>query len=244
MKKLFTIPILLFAFLSGSYAQEYINETFDTAIPATWTTSSEQDPHPWFWVNGLGFPTVDGTGFAKVDADAAGSSEYLIENLETPGFDASGGNIVIVQFDQFYNPYIGLDTGSVEVWDGAVWHTVYQVGEFVGASGNPENTTVIITDYVNPSGDTKVRFHYDDGNTWAFYWCIDNVVISSVDCLEPQQLAINQLSATDYELSWASGSGTSNVAYGPQGFDINDIAGSRRYSCQRYKFSIRDNRNR
>ena len=93
MKKLFTSLLMLGILVAGTTvsAQEYLNETFDTDIPSDWTTSSESDEHPWFWNDGTGFQTLDGTGYARVDSDAAGSGGVdLVENLETPGFDASG----------------------------------------------------------------------------------------------------------------------------------------------------------
>ena len=220
MKKIFTSLLALGLLWNSGFSQIYIDESFDTEIPATWTTSSEQDPHPWFWNDGTGYPTVNGTGYAKADADVAGSTQYLIENLDTPGFDASAGNIVIVQFDTWYNDYIGLDTGSVQVWDGTTWNTAYQIGSELGSNDNGVSVTVIITDFVNPSGDTKVRFHYDDGNTWAFYWLVDNVVISSVDCLEPQNATV-EVGAIVATIEWDSGSGNSDLIWGPTGFDPN-----------------------
>jgi hypothetical protein len=226
MKKLFTLLLILTFYWTSGVSQEYINENFDTGIPDTWPTDSEQDAFPWFWNDGTGFQNLDGTGYARVDADAAGDGNHLIENLESPLFDASAGNIVIVQFNTYYNDYIGLDTGSVQVWDGTQWNTVWQMGDEFGAWGNSEAVTLIITDHVNPSGDTKIRFHYDDGNSWAFNWAIDDVIISSVDCLEPLQLTVDQLGAISTLISWSSGSGTSNLAYGPTGFDINDIVAS------------------
>jgi hypothetical protein len=225
MKKIFTSLLALgFLWING-YSQVYIDETFDSEIPSDWTTSSEDDAYPWFWDDGVGFPTVNGTGLARVDADAAGSANNLIENLDTPGFDASAGNIVIVQFETWYNDYIGLDTGYVQVWDGSVWNTVMTIGDEFGSSNNPEYVTVIITDHVNPSGDTKVRFRYDDGQTWAFYWLIDNVKISSVDCLEPINVDITP-GAVAAVVSWDSGSGNSDIVYGPAGVDPDDLAGT------------------
>ena len=225
MKKLFTLALLTFLSL-GLTAQIYIDENFDDDIPSDWTTSSEADSYPWFYNDGTGFQSLNGTGYARVDADAAGSVNNLVENLESPEFDASAGNIIIVQFETYYNDYIGLDTGYVQVWDGSVWHTAWQIGDEFGSWASPENVTVIITDYINTSGDTKIRFRYDDGDTWAWYWAIDNVVVSSVDCLEPQQLNVDVLGAVTATVSWNSGSGTSNLAYGPTGFDPDDIAGT------------------
>ena len=201
-----------------AYSQEYLNETFDADIPATWSTDSEQDANPWYWVDGLGFETLDGTGYVMVDPDAAGSTQNLVENLESPGFDASAGNIVIIQFDTYYNDYIGLDTGYVQVWDGTAWNTVWQIGDDLGGWNNSVAVTAIITDHVNPSGDTKIRFHYDDGDTYAWYWSVDNVVVSSVDCLEPINIVITE-GAIAADIVWQSGSGNSDLLWGLTGFD-------------------------
>ena len=229
MKKRFTLITTLLLLMQGLYSQDYINESFATDIPATWSTSSESDVNPWFWTAGYnGTQTIDGTPFVMVDSDDAGSGGVdLVENLDTPGFDASAGNIIIVDFDQYFNQ-LGNDEVFVQVWDGSVWNTAWSYAgpTDLGSWSNPNHQTIIITDLVNPSGDTKVRFRYIDGASWAWWWAIDNVVVSSVDCLEPQQLAVSQLGAISTQVTWNSGSGNSNLAYGPTGFDINDIVGT------------------
>jgi hypothetical protein len=179
---------------------------------------------PWFWDDGTTFQSIDGTGYARVDSDADGNGNHMIEDLESPGFDASAGNIVVVQFDNYYN-WGGNDSATVQVWDGTDWNNVAVYTSDIGGWNNPVATTLIITDHVNPSGDTKVRWHYDDGNIWAWYWGIDNVLISSVDCLEPLNTTI-QPGAIAAIVSWDSGSGTSDIVYGPVGVDPNDLVGT------------------
>jgi len=228
MKKIFTSLLALgFLWING-YSQVYVDETFDADIPSDWTTTSiGPNAYPWFWNDGTGTQTLDGTGYARVDADAAGSANVIHEILEAPAFDASAGNIIVVQFDQYYNEYVDEDTAFVEVWDGTNWNVVLEqnTNDVGGWDPNAAATTIIITDYVNASGDTKVRFRYDDGGTWAFYWAIDNVVISSVDCLEPINTMIEP-GAIAAVVSWDSGSGNSDIVFGPTGVDPDDLAGT------------------
>ena len=129
-----------------------------------------------------------------------------------------GGNIVIVKFDQFFDE-LGNDTAFVQVHDGSTWHTVwFHTDDDIGSWNNPVNSTVIITDHVNASGDTKVRFRYVDGASWAWTWNIDNVVIESVDCLEPQNVTVTP-GAIVAEVNFMSGSGSSDIIWGDAGFD-------------------------
>jgi hypothetical protein len=226
MKKIFTSLLALgFLWING-YSQVYVDETFETDIPSTWTTTSTGPgtPEPWFWNDGLGFQTLNGTGYARVDSDADGNGNHMIEDLESPGFDASGGNIIVLQFEQRYQA-IGSDSATVQVWNGTVWNDVIVYTTTQGNWNDPDNVTLIITDFVNPSGDTKVRFHYDDANVWAWMWAIDNVEISSVDCLEPLNVSI-QPGAIAAIVSWDSGSGTSDIVFGPVGVDPADLAGT------------------
>ena len=150
-------------FLIGNlFSQDYINETFDSDIPSDWTTSSESDIFPWFWSDAYNGNSIDGTGFAFVDSDEAGSGDVdLIENLDTPGFDATAGNIILLSFDHFFNE-LGEDEVSVQVWDGATWNTAwsYSGPDDLGSWANPDNLSVIITDFVSDTADTKVRFRY------------------------------------------------------------------------------------
>lgn len=228
MKKIYLLLTISIFLVGNLSAQDYINESFDSDIPSTWSISSESDIHPWFWSDSYGGNSIDGTGFAFVDSDDAGSGAVdLIENLDTPEFDASAGNIILVNFDHFFNE-LGEDEVSVEVWNGSEWNTAwsYDGPDDMGSWANPENTTVIITDYVSTATDTKVRFRYIDGGSWAWYWAIDNVVIKSVDCIDPLNLQVSQIGEVSAVVEWVSGSGTSNLAYGPSGFDITDIAGT------------------
>jgi len=230
MKKLFTLFLLIISINTFLSAQVYIDETFDTEIPSDWTVTSESDAFPWFWTEDYNGSTIDGSsGFVMVDSDDAGSGSIdLVENLETPNFDASTGNIIVVSFDQYFNQ-LGNDEISVEVWNGSEWTVAYSypgptdIGNWYP---NQVHSTVIITDYINPSGDTKVRFRYIDGGSWAWWWAIDNIVVESVDCLEPLALEATQIGAISAQVEWSSGSGESNIAFGPAGFDINDIVGS------------------
>ncbi|MBN1182888.1 MAG: T9SS type A sorting domain-containing protein [Bacteroidales bacterium] len=157
-------------------------ETFDTEIPAGWTvidggTSSDT----WFWTayaRGNTSNTLDGTPFAFVDSDAAGSSNTLNEILESPEINTLGYDTIWLQFLQYFNwiSGYGAEVADVDVWDGVQWVNILrQNSADAGIWANPDRRQINITDYSNAS--LKVRFHYYDA-VYDYYWAVDSVMIT------------------------------------------------------------------
>ena len=90
MKQLATI--LLFFFGLTAYSQTYLQENFDTEIPATWTIDDGGAATGDSWISGtqgFGGNTLDGTNGAFVDSDANGNGTLMQETLTSPVFDSS-----------------------------------------------------------------------------------------------------------------------------------------------------------
>jgi len=175
----------------------------------------------WQGITGYGFAnsTLDGTPFAHVDSDAAGSGAGLLqEELITPTIDASGTlNLPLtLDFDQFYNNL--NDSAMVDVWDGTQWVNVLKQTANSGSWAAPNHQTIDISAYANAA--LKVRFRYDDGGVWAWYWAVDNVVIADVpSCPAPTALTATNITASAADLGWTTGGAANwNVEYGVSGF--------------------------
>lgn len=175
MKKITLLLACLFAFYAQG--QDYLAlETFDAGLGA-WTTTDGGAATGDTWISGLqgGTESLNGTNVAFVDSDANGNGTALLETLTSPVFDSSAGTVVLLEFDQFYRDLTAGagDNGSVEVWDGAAWQQVLVLNASAGAFNAPDQQSIDITAFKNPN--MQVRFVYDDTNTWAWYWLIDNV---------------------------------------------------------------------
>jgi hypothetical protein len=149
-------------------------ENFDAGIPAEWEVTG--DPS---WVGmteyGYGASTLDGTPFAMIDSDDAGSGTHVVGDLISPAMDVTGYDSMMLEFEQYYNNISADEVVNVQVWDGTAWQVVAEFTEDMGAWGAPDNQVIDVTAYANT--DFKVKFHYDDGDAWAWYWAVDNVKV-------------------------------------------------------------------
>jgi len=143
----------------------YINETFDTEIPATWTIVNNGTGQGWLWTGGTPY----------IDSDDGGSGTHESAELISPSIDASAAANLTLAFDSYYNNQ-GSDRAYIDVWDGSAWVTLV---EFTADHGNSatamEHFEYDISAYAG--SDLQIRFNYDDMDSWAWYWYIDNVVV-------------------------------------------------------------------
>ncbi|WP_054852133.1 gliding motility-associated C-terminal domain-containing protein [Olleya sp. ITB9] len=204
MKKTTFFLALLFLLVGWqANSQIYLQESFDTSIPASWTITDAGDATGDSWTSGQqGTSSLDGTNAALVDSDAAGSGTLLQETLTTPVFDASAATTLFLDFDQYFRN-IGSDTGTVEVWDGTAWVAVLTQTASAGGFSSPDQQHIDITAYANAA--MQVRFIYDDASSWAWYWLVDNVVVYNATCPNPSALTVDDLTATSVDLSWTAG---------------------------------------
>lgn len=200
MKKKLLFIILSSFYLSTFSQVTYINETFDaTTLPAGWTSNDLLANGDAWSFNNPGSRTINAPvsgGFAIFDSDNT-SDNSLAEDiaLETPAFDASGQNSVILIFDHYYDDNSGdsNDTYIVEVFDGTSWVAVQS-----GTGSDTTNATQVFIDIsAQASGvaNAQVRFRYQ--GTWDWYWAIDNVKIYSSpnndDCINAENLVVGRV---------------------------------------------------
>lgn len=162
---------------------------------------------------------LDGTPFMEVDSDAAGSGETLVETLNSPIMDASSymtaGSLSLI-FDQYYN-HLGSGSASVEVFDGSAWTQVASFTSDQGAFSAPDSQNIDITPYAN--ANLQVRFVYDDGGSWAWYWLIDNFRVEGQPCGAVSSIDTNSVGTNNVDFNWTSANGSLwNINWGPAGF--------------------------
>jgi len=216
------ILCLAFCLLSNlSFAQTLVQENFDAAMPGTWTITDGGGATGDSWASGMqgGTNSLDGTNCAIVDSDANGNGTLMTETMTTQAFNATGAGSLWLDFDQYYRSLNTSDTAIVEVFDGTVWQQVLvQADASIGAFNTPDLQHIDISAYKNAA--MQVRFYFNDNNTWAWYWLVDNVHIYLSSCANPTALAATTPSATSADLAWTeAGTATSwEVEYGAAGF--------------------------
>ena len=177
------------------------------------------EPQPAGGANQFG--DLDGTGYMIADSDQHANGIHMIVDMETPIIDASNispGKILAVEWDQYFNSINAGDSGAVQVYDGTNWVTVWSNQNDLGAFGSPDHPIVDVTAYANAS--FQVRFRYDDNNIWAWYWAVDNLLVSEriPNCDPPINVFSSQVDCNQIELTWTSNSGGSIIEYGAAGF--------------------------
>ncbi|WP_052184247.1 choice-of-anchor L domain-containing protein [Psychroserpens sp. Hel_I_66] len=208
MKNITLLIALLFT-CSWVSAQTYLQEDFNTEIPATWTITDGGGATGDSWMSAQqgGGNSLDGTNGALVDSDANGNGTELIETLTSPTFDTTGATALFLDFDQYYFDLAGgadSDIGIVEVFDGTNWIEVLnQDASAGGFDAATDQQHIDITAYSNAA--MQIRFIYDDGNSWAFYWLIDNIQVYNSTCNFPSDITVSAITSTSAEISWTAG---------------------------------------
>jgi hypothetical protein len=196
-------------------------ENFNTSLGCFTAVDGGTTPDTWMQVVDYNSNTLDGTPFAFVDSDGAGSGNTLSESLESVQLNATGiTGALILEFDHYFNN-LTTDSGFVEVYDGTSWNRVAAYGSDLGSFAAPAHDSIDITAYAGAA--MQVRFRYEDNNVWAWYWAVDNVSIYEAStCPAPTALAANVLNCDSVEISWSSDPtvNSSMLIYGPKGFSL------------------------
>ncbi|MGB0978041.1 MAG: PKD domain-containing protein [Croceimicrobium sp.] len=163
---------------------------------------------------------LDGTPLMEADSDNAGSgSVVMFETLNSPILDASSyitAGALTLSFDQYYR-HLGSGSASVEVFDGLTWNQVANFTATRGAFSAPDSQSIDITPYAN--ANLQVRFIYDDGGSWAWYWLIDNFRVNGQPCGAIASADTISVGTNNINFNWNSANGSLwNINWGPQGF--------------------------
>jgi hypothetical protein len=194
--RLFFLSIFT-SILFNSSAQ-LINENFNSiqsgTLPNGWTEDSPGSCYysPWavdYSPDGLN--TIDGSKNAFSESDICGPGGGAEEILYSHSVDASGATSLFLEFDQILNiggpGSPGLDTCSIEIFDGLNWVEIYMNGNLTGSNLNPNHQILEITSYAN--SNLQFRFTYNDNDSHEGAWIIDNIVVDT----EPSNLSTDEV---------------------------------------------------
>lgn len=168
-------------------------ETFDAvSLPTGWTiVDTLTDSHTWEFLTVYPVAySLDGTPFAMVNSDAAGSVP-MSEQLISPTYNLASNNLIIIEFDQYFDYFGGggSESARVDVWNGSAWVNVYTATADAGGWATPDHQYIDASAYKN--ANFKVRFYYKGANG-DYWWAIDNVKIWDP---QPNDVGISSLAA-------------------------------------------------
>ena len=192
--RIFLISYLLSHFSLLSFGQTFINENFNAGIPSNWTVTTTGCTGSGVAIKWVGTTngwqglanSLDNTEFAIVNSEP-GTFCNANEFLTSPVFDATSSTTLLLEFDHFFNHYIG-DVASAEVFDGASWITVASFTSNTGWWLTPDKQSIDIAPYKNAT--MQIRFHYQAN--WDYWWAVDNILVAATS-----PTAVNETSSSD-----------------------------------------------
>ncbi|MEW5871059.1 MAG: S8 family serine peptidase [Chloroflexota bacterium] len=162
-----------------------LEEDFDSGIPGTWTVG--MDSGTGTWEAGVVCDTLKPGSYGNL---TGGTGEYATANsdchaadvfdtyLQSPSFSLAGANLPQLTFrSAFYVWDTDLAEVQVSTDGGTNWDTPPLLS-WTTSHGGPSSVTLGLGDYVGQA-DVRLRFRYStQGNTWQFFWQIDDVEVT------------------------------------------------------------------
>ncbi len=149
------------------------NSTGGTPANAAWTL--EPDGYSY---SSVAYHSNDNTQFYMSNSDAQGSGGTTNTELISPVINTTGFTSLSLEF-WHYLKALSVTSAKVEVsLDGGTTWEVTPAATYtttLGAAAAFVKASVDLSTYINQS-NLKIRFKYYD--TFGWYWCIDNVVIT------------------------------------------------------------------
>ncbi len=170
--------------VGDSESQALLNEAFEGATfpPAGWTTTALNSTTN-VWNTNSYFERTNYTGGTGMCADA--DSDSLCDTpwdaeLRSPSVDLTGLTNAALVFKSYFQDYIGYGQAWTDISTdgGSTWANLFYTSE---DEADATTHAIDLTPYVDNS--VIIRWRYtDDGDGCAWYWMIDDVVVSTDTC--------------------------------------------------------------
>lgn len=199
MKKLYVL--LLLALFPGLtvFSQMYIlNEDFSgaagTTPPAGWTSTvvTGGPADSWHFDN----PGARLVNYPATEPVAIFDSEFTSDDglaeevyLETPIFDASVSNFILLNFQHILEPGTG-GSARIEAYNGSIWWTV---ANYSSATANPASEVIDLSPICGGVSSARLRFTWSGNGSG--YWALDNIRIYASQPLDGGMVSIDQPSS-------------------------------------------------
>jgi PKD repeat protein len=196
------------------------NLSGDTQTNSFWRNTSS------FWPNYAAQGVIDHTGNGGFAMGVDGSFPYPLNDIimETPELIFTGVPSPELSFWMF-SSVAGFGTAAdlnelyVDFYNGTTWNNgIYY---FKGDSASWFKITVPLSAYPVSGGNAKIRFRVNKIGVTAFYndIIVDDIsVASGSSCPPPTAVAPSNIGCDVMDVTFVSGSGTSQLEYGPAGF--------------------------
>jgi len=176
----------------------YFREDFENGLSDNWTIVNGGNTDDTWTDTNPGERNLEGGclgTFMIADSDYAGfEGVYMDEHLISPSFSCENATEVLLGLSQYYN-YLDEDSAQIDISNdgGFSWINIANYSSDIWGP-----TVINISSIVSGCSNVKIRFHYNDSGTWAWFWMIDNIkVYSTVFENEYQQLKYTNISSKE-----------------------------------------------
>ncbi|QRQ99906.1 M4 family metallopeptidase [Dyadobacter sandarakinus] len=205
----------------GNYTEELLSADFNNGRSGWSIINGGNSQHTWT-VSSFSDAGLDpsGPGFLFVNSNTTiQASIQMDEIIESPAVNTAGKKNMVITFDQAWLPYDGgfNEQGTVDVWDGSVWRTVFKQDQKTPNAGDLLNfqaaseSIAIPDEYANVN--MKVRFRFV--SRWDYWWAIDNIRLTATNSNSIQTAVNTTTAAVEY-----LGPNETAVFYDPQTGDL------------------------
>ena len=199
--------------ITGGY--DFVNGTSPTLSTCIGTGTNAIDPNTgntaqWFFENNNPTMPWDANstfssssalnGFLFISSDATGGSDQdgtpIFVTATTAGpIDLSGESNVRLFFQHNYRWWQETRGVRVSGDNGNTWHQ-YEFTNSSGhvnqqSSGNPEITTIDISNVAGGQSQVVIQFYYEDNDYWAWGWAVDDVEIKCIPNIDIAGVSIS-----------------------------------------------------
>lgn len=173
---------------------------FENGLDGWTCDDNDGDSYCWYVQSDNGYSHSGNQSLAGASYNSSGAlspDNWLI----SPAINLDNEERQLSWWHKVYNTTFAAEHYAVYVMDvnSIVIDTLYEA-TLTSADGDWVKNTVELSDYIGQSIRLAFR-HYDCYNQWRFY--IDDINITSIgSCRRPQQLSVNDVTASEATLSW------------------------------------------
>ncbi len=204
-------------------ADTFMFEDFTDGIPGDWDLQDLSGAGLMWMVDSKArtFPAGEGdfnTGeYAIADSDDAGIGNYVYTSMTTSAIDISSTDVVGIDVIHDYN-HLGSSSASIEIsGDGDDWMEV----AFFDADARNQLATIPVPTSISEGDDLYVRFTYDDGDDWNWWWAIDEITV--YEPADPVPAVTFSPETFDFGNVFLQGGGVIEATFSNSGFGELDV---------------------
>lgn len=163
---------------------------FDSGeLPACWENVSNTNDPTQVWEFGSFSNGLSSSNYAYLNSDGYGSGKTQDVDLISPSINVANYSSVTISFKHYFRSYSSSKaTFKYSTDEGATWQNVSVWNTTTSNPSTFEQT------FNNLDGVETIRFAWNFTGSWAYYWCVDDVLVTGeLAGLLPQMVTLDPI---------------------------------------------------